>query len=673
VSASVQEIGIEIASAIPPAGRSGNFLNLDLTFGFKPPSGLGIAIEAGPVHGGGFVSFEPDAGRYFGVLQLQIFAVAVNAVALLETRLPGGTPPFSFMLLITAEFPPLQLGMGFTLNGLGGLAGLHRSLAADPLRAALREGSVSQLLFPTNPVANAPRILQALQRFVPATADRYLFGPVVKIGYGTPTLIEAQLGLMLELPAPLRIILLGALRAAFPNREAPVVRINLDVLGVLDLGASTLSLDASLYDSRVAAFEISGDMAFRLTWGAAPVFALSVGGFNPHFQPPAGFPALRRLTLALGSGDNPRLAVEAYFALTSNTLQFGARATLHAEAVGFSIDGELSFDALVIFDPFGFRIDVAAALALRGFGLMLAIRVQATIEGPQPWHITGRVHITVLLIDADVPFEVRFGPEERPAPTPLIDDLWPRLSQAVGDVHNWTGELTQASPGAISYAAAAGAGLLLDPVGALSVRQQLIPLARRIVKIGERRLPEARTVVLNEVRVEGAAVAFSPVDAPFASAQYEDLTEAEKLSRPSFEPMQAGARATSATVTCGTGTSGELSYKTIRLPSRTADAALYQLPAAVQTGALRFAMSGVPGLRGAGLAQYAPAASSIADVQLSGEQYAVVSSANLARTGIAATGPHGAAAAELNVYLDENPSAAGTVLVVPLHELEAAA
>jgi hypothetical protein len=38
---------------------------------------------------------------------------------------------------------------------------------------------------------------------------------------------------------------------------------------------------------------------------------------------------LTKTAIALSSGTNPRLLCEAYFAITSNTVQFGARAPLH--------------------------------------------------------------------------------------------------------------------------------------------------------------------------------------------------------------------------------------------------------------------------------------------------------------------------------------------------------
>ena len=104
----------------------------------------------------------------------------------------------------------------------------------------------------------------------------------------------------------------------------------------------------------------------RLYWGANANFLTTVGGFHPAYQPPPmNLPALRRLTLALVSGDNPRLTLETYFAVTSNTAQFGARLELYAAAWKFNAYGFLSFDVLFQFNPFYFIAEVTAMLALR--------------------------------------------------------------------------------------------------------------------------------------------------------------------------------------------------------------------------------------------------------------------------------------------------------------------
>src|SRR5450759_825265 len=106
--------------------------------------------------------------------------------------------------------------------------------------------------------------------------------------------------------------------AAIPDKKTAVVLIHLDVLGTIEFEKKFLSIDATLYDSRVTTFTLLGDMALRMLWGDNANFALSVGGLHPKYQPPPGFPSLTRLTLSMGSGDNPRLSCNAYFAVTSN-------------------------------------------------------------------------------------------------------------------------------------------------------------------------------------------------------------------------------------------------------------------------------------------------------------------------------------------------------------------
>ena len=140
--------------------------------------------------------------------------------------------------------------------------------------------------------------------------------------------VTADLGIILQLPAPIIIALIGQLSATFPKPEAAIVVLHIDILGVLDTGEKRLSISASLRDSRVGPFALTGDMELRLHWGAESDFALSIGGFNPTFKPPPNFPTLRRLALSLGSGSNPRISLSAYFALTPNSLQVGARAEM---------------------------------------------------------------------------------------------------------------------------------------------------------------------------------------------------------------------------------------------------------------------------------------------------------------------------------------------------------
>ena len=53
-------------------GTDAKYGPVDLGFGFKPPNGVGLSIDAGVVKGGGYLCFDPDRGEYAGALELAI-------------------------------------------------------------------------------------------------------------------------------------------------------------------------------------------------------------------------------------------------------------------------------------------------------------------------------------------------------------------------------------------------------------------------------------------------------------------------------------------------------------------------------------------------------------------------------------------------------------------------
>src|SRR5205814_4500308 len=290
VTASIDALSL----AVDVLFQAGNLGPVDASLHGSAPRGYGIAVNAGPVTGGGFLYFGDK--RYFGSMELSVYGIGVKAFGLIETVLPDGSDGFSFVIVISAEFTPIQLGFGFTLVGVGGLVGMNRALNAEGLEQVVRSGSLDHLLFPRNPVRDGPAIINDLATVFPASPNHFVFGPMAKLGWGTPTLITGKLGIVLELPGP-RLAVLGIVQMALPTSRAALLAINMAVAGILDFPKRRFSIDASLYDSQVVGFRISGDMAFRLGWGDQPNFALAVGGFNPSYQPPPDFPQLRRVAV----------------------------------------------------------------------------------------------------------------------------------------------------------------------------------------------------------------------------------------------------------------------------------------------------------------------------------------------------------------------------------------
>src|SRR6185295_2607876 len=103
--------------------------------GFKPPKGVGLSIDAGAVRGGGYLFFDTENEEYAGVVQLSILeTISITAIGMITTRMPDGSKGFSLLVIISVEFNPgIQLGMGFTLNGLGGILGLNRTMVLEAL------------------------------------------------------------------------------------------------------------------------------------------------------------------------------------------------------------------------------------------------------------------------------------------------------------------------------------------------------------------------------------------------------------------------------------------------------------------------------------------------------------------------------------------------------------
>jgi hypothetical protein len=652
------------------AFHAGNLGSLDLGLGFKPPTGLGISVDAGPVNGGGYISFDFDKGRYAGVLQLEIFSVSLKAIGLLDTKLPDGRPGFSFLLIITTEFSPIQLGYGFTLLGVGGLAGINRTINAEALRNGIYAGSLDHILFPVDPVRNAPQLISDLSLIFPPAEGQYTFGPMAKLGWGTPTLVEISLGIIIELPNPVRIALLGQIAAFLPTKEAALVELHIDFLAMIDFGAKLLSLDATLRNSRIVAFTLTGDLALRLSWGDPPNFAVALGGFHPHFQPPPGFPALRRLGLALGAGDRIRISCQAYQALTPNTLQFGARADVYVD-VGVYVKGWIGFDALIIFSPFSFEVDFTAGLEVGVGGVKLAgVSVEGSLSGPTPWRIKGKATLSLLFFEVTANVDEQFGDAQQVELPPA--DPWEPLHAALIEPRNWAASLPAGAVAVVSVAAPEGAtAVLVDPCGQATWRQKVVPLDRTVTRFGNAATPAPAKFTVDRVTVSAVAAPFVAVPDFFAPAQFQDLTDAEKLSRPSFEPMQAGVSLDDEAARIGPALSAEIVYETKLIDSELESRLVsrYRLSADVHLSLASSAAGARSELLHGGTRAFATGRR----LAQSAESYVIVSVDDLLpHASIPPAGSKGAAAEALAALHARNPSERGRWQIVPAHELEAA-
>lgn len=498
--------------------------------GLVPPRGMGLVLDAYPVTGGGFLRHEqvaPDVERYLGALQVKITEYAVSAFGIYERR-PGYT---SFVIVLGARFPGIQLGFGISLTGIGGVVGQHRCADTDALRLRLGTGAAGNVLFSDDPVANAPALLDDLDAIFPSARGISIVGPTVQLGW--LALVRFDLGIIVELPGPSKIVILGSMRAEL---AAPVLQVRLDVLGVVDFVHKVVEIDASLVNSKLLEiFDLTGDAAFRLSWGCRPYMMLSIGGFHPQFNPESlPFPPLERVAAGFDekvAGVRVWLRIEGYLAITPNTFQLGSRAEAGVALGSLRAEGFIAFDALIQFRPFYFAIDIAAGfkIAWRSWSL-LSVQVRGSLTGP-PLTLQARFSFEILFFEISFRETIALGSKQADELQPissLLDVLLVELEKAEN-----LKALGGDDPEVIVEAGAVDSRALVSPLGKVSWSQRRAPLGLELERFEGVPLSAPQAAILHPEPLE-------TVDDWFSPGTYSELTESEALNQPPFARLQAG-------------------------------------------------------------------------------------------------------------------------------------
>ncbi len=570
----IDQLGLEFVIDTGKPQAESNLRAIDLHFDTKFPRGVAVNIETSLVAGGGAIVHDPVQGTYFGILDIAFRGgLTAQAICLIATKEADGSKGFSMVAILTIELgSPWPLGMGFHLDGFGGLLALHRTFDEVAVRAALPTGQLRNVLFPSDPIHHTAEILHALQTMFPARRGSHLFGLLVKLGWASPTLISFELGVLYEWGVQHRLIILGRVSAILPRADLAILKLNMDAIGVLDFDAGTFALDAVLYDSKICdRFVLSGGMAMRMGWkDSGPGFALSVGGLHPKFARPAGFPDVARLQLALTNGDNPKLICQAYFAVTSNTVQFGADCSLYAAAYGFSISGDVGFDVLIQLLPFHFLADFRASVQLkRGSHNLFKVSVAGALEGPLPLRVSGKASFEILWCDFSVHVDATLVDGGTPNDLVLIDVL-SVLVDALSEPRAWQAQLPAATSSLVSLRQPVTDGVLLHPLGTLTVRQNIVPLGltRDIDRVGTSTPSKDRSFMVTHTALGDHGQDPESVKELFAPGQYFDLSDDERLAAPSFESMDAGVTFGDGGYTLGTPQASPFDYTDITVDAQ---------------------------------------------------------------------------------------------------------
>ena len=156
--------------------------------GFCFPDGFGMSIDAGPVTGGGYLFNDDQRRQYAGGLQLKLQTISITAIGLLTTKMPDGSPipALGFSLLLITPSSSRRFSWAMVSRSPGSAAS-SASTAPRGARASRRRAQPRAGLDPLPPIRSRTRrpILSGLR--CSPSADRYVFGPMVLLAWGTPT------------------------------------------------------------------------------------------------------------------------------------------------------------------------------------------------------------------------------------------------------------------------------------------------------------------------------------------------------------------------------------------------------------------------------------------------------------------------------------------------------
>ena len=228
-----------------------------------------------------------------------------------------------------------------------------------------------------------------------------------------------------------------------------------------------------------------------------------------------------------------------YFAVTSNSAQIGAHAELFFGFDEFSVEGHIGYDALLQFSPFNFIIEVSASVALKAFGVgVFGISLRFSLGGPNPFRARGTGSITLFFVPISADFDITWG-ESRNTTLPPIE-VMPRLKAEFEKLDNWKASLPAGNNLLVSLRKLEPAAdtLVLHPVGVLRISQKAVPLDLPIDKVGNQKTSDAKRISVN-VSTSGLGKKGDTFEL-FAIAQFQDMEDASKLSRPAYEPQHGG-------------------------------------------------------------------------------------------------------------------------------------
>ncbi|HYR11979.1 MAG TPA: DUF6603 domain-containing protein, partial [Longimicrobium sp.] len=394
--------------------------------------GLGIGYDNGQVEVGGFLLRMPaatagGADEYDGMAVIRTKALSLSAIGS-YAELEGQRSLFLYAVLTRAIGGPAF----FFVTGLAAGFGYNRALrmpaleqvAAFPLVADAVQGAAA----PPPAGGAAQRTLlaakvAALRDYVPVQAGESFFA--VGVRFTSWKQIDSFALLSVQVGQRVEVDVLGLSTAIVPSplsgsTAPPLAEVQLALRATWlpeegFLGVAGQLTPASYLFSRDC--HLTGGFAFYSWFSGAHAgdFVLTVGGYHPHYRPPAHYPRVPRLAFNWQVTPELSLKGDAYFALTAHALMAGGRLQATWQSGSFRAWFNAGADFLLAWKPYHYEarmyVNVGASYTFEFFGtqeVTAEVGADVSLWGP-PFSGVATVDLSI------VSFTVEFGSPPPPA------------------------------------------------------------------------------------------------------------------------------------------------------------------------------------------------------------------------------------------------------------------
>jgi len=408
------ELSLLLDAGVALGGLSIGLTGLEATQPLQLPAvpgfelaGLQVQYTAAAFSIGGGLATVPGAApaEYTGELMLTLGSFGATALGSYTTA--KSQPSLFAFVFVDA---PLGGPPAFFVTGLAGGFGYNRSLQlpaiADVATYPLVQGAMGTL--------DAGKTQAQLQQYMRPQPNENWFAAGVR--FTSFEMVKSFALLTVAFGTNEEITLLGESTLTIPvstaeNPQNPVAEADLLLLVDVQLTNGVVAVSAQLSPTSYVlskAARLSGGFAFYLWFGRSPYagdFVVTLGGYNPYFQPPSYYPRVPQLGLNWQVSDQLVVKGGLYFALTPAVIMAGGMlsATWQSDNVKAWFNAQADF--LIRYKPFAYLITVSVSvgvsvnvdLLVTTCTVNVQVGVGLTLWGP-PFGGTARIDLRIVSV-----------------------------------------------------------------------------------------------------------------------------------------------------------------------------------------------------------------------------------------------------------------------------------